>query len=173
MRAPLERVRGWFLGSAGIARVSFALALVVLVKHYFGALYHETEIPRGDGAYRPILAVQDGHMMYLHVLTVVFDRDLDITDEVARFGRTSVPYETRTLLSRAACLALGALLGACGDGDGGVECIDGLRVGLPLRSIVVQLLACLRASAGDVVPQRVAPARALTPAALPSPSVRS
>lgn len=78
-----------------VAHLTLALALVALVTQYAGTLHHpRADARRGDGVYRPILAVQDGHMLYLHALTLVYDRDLDISDEIERFGRTSNEYKT-------------------------------------------------------------------------------
>lgn len=42
--------------------------------------------PRGDGIYRPALARGDGHMHFLITRSIVFDRDLDFDNDLARFG---------------------------------------------------------------------------------------
>lgn len=42
--------------------------------------------PRGDGVYRPAIARGDGHMHYLITRSIVFDRDLDFDNDLARFG---------------------------------------------------------------------------------------
>ena len=42
--------------------------------------------PRGDGAYRPALARGDGHMHFLITRSIVFDRDFDFDNDLARFG---------------------------------------------------------------------------------------
>lgn len=42
--------------------------------------------PRGDGQYRPVLARGDGHMHFLITRSLVFDRDLNFDDDLARFG---------------------------------------------------------------------------------------
>jgi hypothetical protein len=41
---------------------------------------------RGDGRYRPVLARGDGHMHFLITRSIVFDRDLDFDNDLARFG---------------------------------------------------------------------------------------
>jgi hypothetical protein len=43
-------------------------------------------VPRGDGVYRPLLARGDGHMHFLITRSLVFDHDLDVDDDLARFG---------------------------------------------------------------------------------------
>ena len=42
--------------------------------------------PRGDGVYRPALARGDGHMHFLITRSLVFDRDVDFDNDLARFG---------------------------------------------------------------------------------------
>jgi hypothetical protein len=42
--------------------------------------------PRGDGVYRPALARGDGHMHFLITRSIVFDRDFDFDNDLARFG---------------------------------------------------------------------------------------
>ena len=41
---------------------------------------------RGDGRYRPLLARGDGHMHFLITRSLVFDRDVDLDNDLARFG---------------------------------------------------------------------------------------
>lgn len=78
-------------------RVAFALALALLTHRYFTSIYHPTEgVERGTGKYRPYVAVQDGHKIYLQVMSVVFDRDLDITNEVERFGYPGYRWQTES-----------------------------------------------------------------------------
>ncbi|HUH03477.1 MAG TPA: hypothetical protein VML75_15880, partial [Kofleriaceae bacterium] len=67
----------------------FTVAFLVLGNQHCNAIYHHNlDVPRGDGKYRPILAVQDGHMIYLHVVSLALDGDLDISDQIEAFGRT-------------------------------------------------------------------------------------
>src|SRR5687768_249219 len=42
--------------------------------------------PRGDGAYRPVLARGDGHMLYLMALSTALDGDWIFNDELRDFG---------------------------------------------------------------------------------------
>lgn len=73
----------------------FAAALVLLSHQYFTTIYHgDVDEPRGDGTYHPLVAVQDGHKMYLQAMSAVFDRDLDITDEVEAFGLPGYEWKT-------------------------------------------------------------------------------
>ena len=44
------------------------------------------EAPRGDGRYRPVLARGDGHMHFLFTRSMVFDRDTNLDNDLARFG---------------------------------------------------------------------------------------
>ena len=52
--------------------------------------------PRGDGRYRPVLARGDGHMTYLMLRSVVFDRDLRFDNDLARFGDPWSQARTKT-----------------------------------------------------------------------------
>ena len=46
----------------------------------------DSDSPRGDGRYRPVLARGDGHMMFLMARSIVFDRDLHFDNDLGRFG---------------------------------------------------------------------------------------
>ena len=46
----------------------------------------EPAAARGDGRYRPVMARGDGHMHFLITRSLVFDRDLDFDNDLARFG---------------------------------------------------------------------------------------
>jgi hypothetical protein len=73
----------------------FAVAFLALSDQHCGKLYHrDLDVPRGDGMYRPYVAVQDGHKIYLQVMSAGLDGDLDITDEVARFGYVGYQWKT-------------------------------------------------------------------------------
>lgn len=72
----------------------FAVAFLVVANQHCNAIYHETENPRGDGKYRPYIAVQDGHKIYLQVMSAALDRELDITDEVDQFGYVGFRWKT-------------------------------------------------------------------------------
>jgi len=86
----LFRREGWAI------RLAFALALIFVAHRFFTSIYHPTEgVERGTGKYRPYIAVQDGHKMYLQVMSVVFDRELDISDEVKRFGYPGYKWKTK------------------------------------------------------------------------------
>lgn len=66
----------------------FALAALALSIVFFTNSYEndrDLDRPRGDGIYRPILVTADGHKMYLGLQSLVFDRDLDVTDEIRAF----------------------------------------------------------------------------------------
>lgn len=66
--------------------VVVAIALACLGSVYFAHDYDNHEgLPRGTGAYRPLLATADGHKIYLSVRSLVFDRDLDLDNDIARF----------------------------------------------------------------------------------------
>lgn len=91
----LRWVRGLGRRDGLAVRVAFALVLLLLTQRYFTSIYHTTEgVERGTGKYRPYVAVQDGHKMYLQAMSVVFDRDLDITNEVKRFGYPGYKWKT-------------------------------------------------------------------------------
>lgn len=72
----------------------FAVSWWIISDQYCSALHHKKSAPRGGGTYKPYVAVQDGHMIYLQVMSVVFDRELDITDEVAEWGRAGYAWKT-------------------------------------------------------------------------------
>src|SRR5678815_285838 len=44
------------------------------------------DAPRGDGKYRPVMARGDGHMHYLFTRSLVFDGDVNLDNDLARFG---------------------------------------------------------------------------------------
>jgi hypothetical protein len=46
----------------------------------------DPDAPRGDGKYRPVMARGDGHMHFLITRSLVFDRDVDFDNDLARFG---------------------------------------------------------------------------------------
>lgn len=71
----------------------FTGSLVIISHQYCTTLYHKKSAPRGGGTYKPYVAVQDGHMIYLQAMSVVYDRDLDITDEVAEWGRAGYRWK--------------------------------------------------------------------------------
>ena len=88
IRSVLPWLRRWYvlLGRPPTALLCVALALT-------GAMYCTNDnfdadpaAPRGDGRYRPILARGDGHMHFLITRSIVFDRDLDFDNDLARFG---------------------------------------------------------------------------------------
>jgi hypothetical protein len=52
--------------------------------------------PQDDGRYRPAIARGDGHMHFLMTRSIVFDRDFDFDDDLARFGDPWVQPSTVT-----------------------------------------------------------------------------
>lgn len=44
------------------------------------------ELPRGDGQYRPVMARGDGHMHFLFTRSLLFDRDVQLDNDLAQFG---------------------------------------------------------------------------------------
>lgn len=62
-----------------------ALTLAVMYCHNDNLDKHP-EAPRGDGIYRPVLARGDGHMHFLFTRSLVFDRDTNLDNDLARFG---------------------------------------------------------------------------------------
>lgn len=77
----LARVRraGW----AGL--LVAAACLVVAVLNLVNPV-PEPDVPRGDGRYRPLVARGDGHMYFIMAQSLVYDRDLDFDNQLARFG---------------------------------------------------------------------------------------
>lgn len=65
-----------------------AIAVLYLTNHDMGSDGHGGDDlgTRGDGHYRPVLARGDGHMMFLMARSIVFDRDLNFDNDLARFG---------------------------------------------------------------------------------------
>lgn len=53
----------------------------------------QPDAPRGDGAYRPVLARGDGHMIYLMARSTALDGDWRFDNDLARFGD---PWRQRT-----------------------------------------------------------------------------
>ncbi len=56
--------------------------------------------PRGDGVYRPVLARGDGHLSFLLARSLLFDGDLRLENDLARFGdpfRNAVPGRRATV----------------------------------------------------------------------------
>lgn len=79
-------VRGSALGrlpGAMLCAAALATAVMYCANHNYDA---EPAAPRGDGRYRPVLARGDGHMHFLVTRSLVFDRDLDFDNDLARFG---------------------------------------------------------------------------------------
>src|SRR5262245_39904667 len=67
--------------------VLVASALLVTVMYCSNDnLDDHPEAPRGDGKYRPVLARGDGHMHFLVTRSLVFDRDVNFDNDLARFG---------------------------------------------------------------------------------------
>ena len=83
--------------SEGWLRVAAALAaLAVLSQLYATTGYHKKSVPRGHGEYAPYLAVQDGHKMYLQAMSLVYDWDLDISNQVQSFGYVGYRWKTES-----------------------------------------------------------------------------
>lgn len=88
LRRLLARVRR---GGAALGRFPTAVlcvaALVTAVMYGTNDLAdQEPAAARGDGRYRPVMARGDGHMHFLITRSLVFDRDLDFDNDLARFG---------------------------------------------------------------------------------------
>ena len=87
-----QRVQAWFTRTrAAVGRLQLivcAMAALTLAVMYCSNnnLDAHPEAPRGDGQYRPVLARGDGHMHFLFTRSLVFDRDVNLDDDLARFG---------------------------------------------------------------------------------------
>lgn len=92
--AMVQRLVAWIrrapqaLGRVPTAVVCLA-ALAIGVMYCSNDLRDRKQDPaaaRGDGVYRPAMARGDGHMHFLVTRSLVFDRDVDFDNDLARFG---------------------------------------------------------------------------------------
>ena len=103
-RAPATRWRrlraisclGAGLGRAPRLLLAAAFAVIALMYACNDDMGGDPRSPRGDGRYRPVLARGDGHMTYLMLRSVVFDRDLDFGNDLQRFGDPWSQARTKT-----------------------------------------------------------------------------
>jgi hypothetical protein len=74
--------------TALMAAACALIAVLYLTNHDMGSGPHggDDPAPRGAGGYHPVLARGDGHMMFLMARSIVFDRDLQFDNDLARFG---------------------------------------------------------------------------------------
>lgn len=87
----MSRLRAALAALGSLGRAPAALLVVACL--VVGAMYcandnldKQPDAPRGDGAYRPVLARGDGHMHFLITRSLVFDRDVNFDNDLARFG---------------------------------------------------------------------------------------
>src|SRR5215468_2933585 len=79
--------RAWVaLGAVPAAILVVACAATMVMYCANDNLDDNPSAPRGDGRYRPVLARGDGHMHFLITRSIVFDRDFDFDNDLARFG---------------------------------------------------------------------------------------
>jgi hypothetical protein len=88
LRRLLRTPAGWVFALAGAA-----LLLTYCSNDLRGKPPYGTP---GDGRYHPQMARGDGHMLFLMTRSIVFDRDLDFDNDLARFGDPWNQPRTRT-----------------------------------------------------------------------------
>lgn len=102
--AATRRLAGWLRARAALVAVVVASLAVVgwyLVNTDRYVVEHP-DVARGDGEYRPAGARGDGHMVFLLARSLVFDGDVNLDDDLRRFGdpfesqRTSTGYRRNT-----------------------------------------------------------------------------
>jgi hypothetical protein len=74
------------MGRAPLAIVALAALTTAVMYCSNNNLDAHTEAPRGDGQYRPVMARGDGHMHFLFTRSLVFDRDVNLDNDLAQFG---------------------------------------------------------------------------------------
>ncbi|MCX5740983.1 MAG: hypothetical protein NT062_00625 [Proteobacteria bacterium] len=92
--ALIARAIWWRRGPAILAlegrgpRLAVLAACLLIVGMYTANrdMADQPRAPRGDGAYLPVLARGDGHMMYLMARSTALDLDWVFDDDLARFG---------------------------------------------------------------------------------------
>jgi len=97
LRRALERARA-AIGEAvrALGRVPAAVLCVAALATAVMYCANDNRDPSPHGAYRPELARGDGHMHFLVTRSIVFDRDVDFDNDLARFGDPWVQPRTVT-----------------------------------------------------------------------------
>lgn len=88
VRRSIAAFRRWAsaLGRAPTIVLCIAAATLTVMYCSNDNLDDHPDAPRGDGKYRPVLARGDGHMHYLFTRSLVFDGDVNLDNDLARFG---------------------------------------------------------------------------------------
>jgi hypothetical protein len=81
-------------GPHAVLAAAFAVILAMYCTNQDMA--KQPEAPRGDGAYRPVLARGDGHQLYLMACSMALDGDWQFANDLARFGDPWRQYTTKT-----------------------------------------------------------------------------
>jgi hypothetical protein len=87
-----DRAHSWFKHvrtSVGTWQLRFCTiaALTLAVMYCLNDNFDKhPEASRGDGIYRPVLARGDGHMHFLFTRSMVFDRDTNLDNDLARLA---------------------------------------------------------------------------------------
>lgn len=84
----VARVLAWGAPLGRGPRALLLVAALALVLAYCGNrdMAGQPDAPRGDGVYRPVLARGDGHLSFLLARSLLFDGDLRLENDFARFG---------------------------------------------------------------------------------------
>ncbi len=88
MKRLLARALAWGAPLGRGPRALLVVAALALGLAYCGNrdMAGQPEAPRGDGVYRPVLARGDGHLSFLLARSLLFDGDLQLENDFARFG---------------------------------------------------------------------------------------
>lgn len=88
MRPLAARLLAWAAPLGRGPRALLLVASLALLLAYCGNrdLAGQPGVPRGDGVYRPVLARGDGHLSFLLARSILFDGDLRLENDFARFG---------------------------------------------------------------------------------------
>ncbi len=88
VRAVLQAVRRAWRALGRVPAMLLVLAALATAVMYCSNDLQDKEpaAPRGDGKYRPVMARGDGHMHFLITRSLVFDRDMNFDNDLARFG---------------------------------------------------------------------------------------